>query len=197
MRLFADAPVIVLLVIAAFAFGDRLPGVGDRLGERKAIWLSQWDNDVYGGDHLAHSYWTLSAGGFSGQGVGRGFSNTMPAAHTDMILPSIGEELGWLGLVAVFILFGILIHRSFLHARRSGQPFTFYLCAGIAIATGVQLILIAAGSTGLMPLTGVAVLFLAMVKYLCIINIAAMGLVAGISAREGPTNRTGIYSKKL
>ena len=44
----------------------------------------------------------------------------MPAAHTDMILSSIGEELGWLGLVAVFILFGILIHRSFLHARRSG-----------------------------------------------------------------------------
>ncbi|HTE11708.1 MAG TPA: FtsW/RodA/SpoVE family cell cycle protein, partial [Chitinophagaceae bacterium] len=48
----ADAPVIVLVVIAAFAFGDRLPGIGDRLGERKAIWLSQWDNDVYGGDHL-------------------------------------------------------------------------------------------------------------------------------------------------
>jgi cell division protein FtsW (lipid II flippase)/cell division protein FtsI/penicillin-binding protein 2 len=181
----ADAPVIVLMVIAAFAFGDRLPGIGDRLGERKAMWLSQWNNDVYGGDHLAHSYWTLSAGGFSGQGIGRGFSNTMPAAHTDMILPSIGEELGWLGLVAVFILFGILIHRSFLHARRSGQPFTFYLCAGIAIANGVQLLLIAAGSIGLMPLTGVAVPFLSYGKISMIINIAAMGLVAGISAREG------------
>lgn len=181
----ADAPVIVLIVIAAFAFGDRLPGIGDRLGERKAMWLSQWDNDVYGGDHLAHSYWTLSAGGFSGQGIGRGFSNTMPAAHTDMILPSIGEELGWIGLVAVFLLFFILIHRVFLHARRSGQPFTFYLCAGIAIANGVQLFLIAAGSIGLMPLTGVAVPFLSYGKISLIINIAAMGLVAGISAREG------------
>ena len=182
---FADAPVIALIVIAAFAFGDRLPGIGDRLGERKAMWLSPWNNDVYGGDHLAHSYWTLSAGGFSGQGIGRGYSNTMPAAHTDMILPSIGEELGWLGLVAVFLLFGILIHRIFLHARRSGQPFTFYLCAGIAIANGVQLFLIAAGSIGLMPLTGVAVPFLSYGKISLIINIAAMGLVAGISAREG------------
>ena len=181
----ADAPVIVLMVIAAFAFGDQVPGVGARLAERKSIWLSQWNNDVFGGDHLAHSYWTLSAGGFSGQGIGRGFSNTMPAAHTDMILPSIGEELGWLGLVAVFLLFGMLIHRTFLHARRSGQPFTFYLCAGIAVATGVQLFLIAGGSFGLLPLTGVAVPFLSYGKISLIINLTAMGIVAGISAREG------------
>ncbi|MFT3934527.1 MAG: FtsW/RodA/SpoVE family cell cycle protein [Chitinophagaceae bacterium] len=181
----ADAPMIVLMIIAAFAFGDKVPGVGARLAERKSIWLNQWNNDVYGGDHLAHSYWTLSGGGLSGQGIGRGFSNTMPAAHTDMILPSIGEDLGWIGLVAVFLLFGILIHRCFLHARRSGQPFTFYLCGGIAIATGVQLFLIAGGSIGLLPLTGVAVPFLSYGKISLIINLAAMGLVAGISAREG------------
>lgn len=181
----ADAPVIVLMVIAAFAFGDKVPGVGARLAERKSMWLNPWNNDVYGGDHLAHSYWTLSGGGLSGQGIGRGFSNTMPAAHTDMILPSIGEDLGWVGLVAVFLLFGILIHRSFLHARKSGQPFTFYLCAGIAIATGVQFFLIAGGSIGLLPLTGVAVPFLSYGKISLIINLAAMGLVAGISAREG------------
>ena len=181
----ADAPVIVLMVIASFAFGDRIPGIGDRLADRKAMWQSQWNNDVYGGDHLAHSYWTLSSGGFSGQGIGQGFSNTMPAAHTDMILPGIGEELGWLGLVAVFLLFGILIHRSFLHARRSGQPFAFYLCSGIVIAMGVQLLLIAGGSIGLLPLTGVAVPFLSYGKISLIINLAAMGVVAGISARPG------------
>lgn len=181
----ADAPVIIIMVIAAFAFGDRVPGIGERLADRKAMWLSQWDNDVFGGDHLAHSYWTLSSGGFSGQGIGRGFPNTMPAAHTDMILPSIGEELGWLGLVAVLLLFGILIHRSFLHARRSGQPFTFYLCAGIAITIGIQLLIIAGGSIGLLPLTGVAVPFLSYGKISLIINLAAMGIVAGISAREG------------
>jgi len=181
----ADAPIIVLMVIAAFTFGDRIPGIGERLADRKEMWLSQWNNDVYGGDHLAHSYWTLSSGGFPGQGIGRGFANTMPAAHTDMILPSIGEELGWLGLIAVFLLFGILIHRSFLHARRSGQPFAFYLCSGIVIAMGVQLLLIAGGSIGLLPLTGVAVPFLSYGKISLIINLAAMGVVAGISARPG------------
>ena len=181
----ADAPVLVLVVIAAFAFWDRVPGIGSRLADRKAMWLSQWNNDVFGGDHLAHSFWTLSSGGFTGQGIGRGFPNTMPAAHTDMILPSIGEDLGWLGLVAVLLLFGILIHRIFLHGRRSGQPFTFYLCAGIALALGVQLLLIAGGSIGLLPLTGVAVPFLSYGKISLIINLAAIGIVAGISARPG------------
>ncbi|MBL7762816.1 MAG: FtsW/RodA/SpoVE family cell cycle protein [Chitinophagaceae bacterium] len=185
LAVLTEPPLLLLLIIAAFTFGDQLPGVGERLADRKEMWLSQWNNDIYGGDHLAHSYWTLSAGGFSGQGLAKGFANTMPAAHTDMILPTIGEEIGWLGLVAIFLLYGILIHRIFLHAKRAGQPFSFYLCAGIAIATGVQFLLIAAGSVGLLPLTGVTVPFLSYGKISLIINLAAIGIVAGISARQG------------
>jgi cell division protein FtsW (lipid II flippase) len=185
LAIIGEAPIILLLIMAAFSFGDKMPGVGNRLADRKSMWLSPWNNDVYGGDHLAHAYWTLSSGGVSGQGLGKGLAKTMPAAHTDMILPSIGESLGWLGLVAIFLLFAILVHRSFLHARRAGQPFLFYLCAGIAIATGVQFLLIAGGSIGLLPLTGVTVPFLSYGKVSLIINLAAMGILAGISARPG------------
>jgi cell division protein FtsW (lipid II flippase) len=180
-----EPPVLMLLILAAFAFGDKLPGVGSRLADRKNMWLSQWSNDIYGGDQIAHAYWTLSSGGFSGQGLGKGFANTMPAAHTDMILPSIGEEVGWLGLVAVFVLMGILIHRALLHARRAGQPFSFYLCAGLAVATGVQFLLISAGSTGLIPLTGITVPFLSYGKISLIVNLAAMGIIASIASRAG------------
>ncbi|HTL06903.1 MAG TPA: FtsW/RodA/SpoVE family cell cycle protein [Chitinophagaceae bacterium] len=181
----AEAPVIMIIIVAAFTFGDRLPGVGDRLADRKSIWQNQWNNDVYGGDQLAHGYWTLSSGGLTGQGFGKGYPGTMPAAHTDMVLASIGEELGWLGLTALLMLLFVLLHRCFLHARKSGQPFTFYLCAGIAIATGIQFMLIACGSTGLLPLTGVAVPFLSYGKVSLIINLAALGVVASIAARPG------------
>ncbi|MCW3119409.1 MAG: penicillin-binding protein transpeptidase [Chitinophagaceae bacterium] len=180
-----EAPLLLLMIMAAFTFGDQIPGIGDRLADRKNMWLSPWSNDIYGGDHLAHGYWTLSSGGFSGQGLAKGFANTMPAAHTDMILPSIGEELGWLGLAAVFLLIAILIHRSLLHAKKAGQPFSFYLCAGIAIATGIQFLLIAGGSIGLLPLTGVTVPFLSYGKISLIVNLAAFGIIAGVSARPG------------
>lgn len=185
LALLAEGPVLLVLVMVAFAFGDLLPAVGDRLSGRKAMWLSPWNNDVYGGDHLAHSFWTLATGGWSGQGLGQGFANAMPAAHTDMMLPSIAEELGWLGLVSVCLLLFILIHRTLLHARRAGQPFSFYLCAGIALATGVQFLLIAGGSLGLLPLTGISVPFLSYGKVSLIINLTAMGVVFATASRPG------------
>ncbi|GAB3641159.1 FtsW/RodA/SpoVE family cell cycle protein [Spirosoma arcticum] len=185
LALLAEGPVLLVLVIAAFAFGDQIPVVGDRLADRKAMWLSPWNNDVYGGDHLAHSFWTLATGGWTGQGLGEGFATAMPAAHTDMILPSLAEELGWVGLVAVFGLLFMLLHRTLLHARRSGQPFSFYLCAGIALATGVQFLLIAGGSLGLVPLTGISVPFLSYGKVSLIINLTAMGVVFAVANRPG------------
>ncbi|MEZ0610079.1 FtsW/RodA/SpoVE family cell cycle protein [Fibrella sp. WM1] len=185
LALLAEGPMLLILVIAAFAFGDLLPLVGDRLADRKAMWLSPWNNDVYGGDHLAHSFWTMATGGWTGQGMGRGYANAMPAAHTDMILPSLAEELGWAGLVSVCLLLFVLLHRTLLHARRAGQPFSFYLTAGIALATGVQFLIIAGGSLGLLPLTGISVPFLSYGKVSMIINLTAMGVVFAIASRPG------------
>lgn len=185
LALLTEAPVLLLLIMAMFAFGDQLPFVGDRLADRKAMWLSPWNNDVYGGDHLAQSLWTLASGGWSGQGLGKGFASAMPAAHTDMILPSVAEELGGLGVIAVFLLFGVLLHRIFLHARRAGQPFSFFLLAGIAIATGVQFLIIAGGSIGLLPLTGISVPFLSYGKISMILNLTAMGVVFSVAHRPG------------
>ncbi|GAB4039351.1 hypothetical protein GCM10028774_40460 [Spirosoma jeollabukense] len=185
LALLAEAPVLLLLVMAMFAFGDLLPFVGSRLADRKAMWLNPWNNDVYGGDHLAHGFWALASGGWSGQGLGKAFANAIPAAHTDMILPSLGEELGGLGVVCVFLLFGVLLHRIFLHARRAGQPFSFFLTAGIAIATGIQFLIIAGGSIGLLPLTGISVPFLSYGKISLIINLTAMGAVFSVAHRPG------------
>lgn len=185
LGLFTEAPIILIMIIAVFAFGDKIGSVGSRLTDRKRIWLNKWDNNVFGGDHLAHSYWTLSSGSFSGKGIGKGFASSMPAAHTDMILPSIGEDLGWLGLISVLLIFIVLLHRIFLIARWAGQSFSFYLCAGISFATGIQFLLIAGGAIGVLPLTGVAVPFLSFGSTALLINLAAMGLVFSISNRPG------------
>ncbi|WP_018620372.1 FtsW/RodA/SpoVE family cell cycle protein [Spirosoma luteum] len=185
LALLAEGPVLLVLVMATFAFGDQIPFVGDRLADRKAMWLSPWNNDVYGGDHLAHSFWTMATGGWTGQGLGKGYATAMPAAHTDMILPSLAEGLGWVGLVTVCLLLFILLHRSLLHARRAGQPFSFYLCAGIGLATGVQFLLIAGGSLGVFPLTGISVPFLSYGNVSLIINLTAMGVVFSVANRPG------------
>ncbi|HVG16708.1 MAG TPA: FtsW/RodA/SpoVE family cell cycle protein, partial [Chitinophagaceae bacterium] len=100
----SESAIMALVVIAGFLlldqipFLDRLfPGPIGRLVDRKAIWQNPWDNEVFGGDHVANSIWAMSSGGVTGQGVGEGFAKTIPEAHTDMILPSFGEEFGWTG----------------------------------------------------------------------------------------------------
>ncbi|MFN2440050.1 MAG: FtsW/RodA/SpoVE family cell cycle protein, partial [Chitinophagaceae bacterium] len=141
----SESAIMALVVIAGFMLLDQIPFLDDlfpgpvqRLVDRKSIWLDKWDNEVFGGDQIANGIWAMSTGGITGQGAGEGFAKTIPEAHTDMILPSIGEEFGWAGIVCVFILFLIYLHRSIIIGRQTGTPFLFYLCAGIGIGTFVQ-----------------------------------------------------------
>jgi len=98
-----------------------------------------------------------------------------------MILPSLGEELGWAGILCIFILFLIYLHRSIIIGRQTGRPFLFYLCAGIGISTFVQFLLIAGGSTGALPLSGVSLPFLSYGGSSLIFNLLAAGFLLSSS----------------
>ena len=154
-RKLSESAVMALVVVSGFLLLDKIPvlakvipGPIQRLVDRKAIWSDPWNNQVYGGDQVANGIWAISTGGVTGQGAGEGFARTIPEAHTDMILPAIGEEFGWAGITCIFILFLVLLHRSIIIGRQAGPPFLFYLCAGAGIGLFVQFLLIAGGSTG-------------------------------------------------
>ncbi len=188
----SESALMALVVMAGFLLIDQIPfvdtlfpGPVQRLVERKAIWQDAWDNEVYGGDHVANGIWAIAGGGLTGQGAGQGFSRTIPAAHTDMVLPAIGEAFGGAGIVCVFILFLIYLHRSVLIGRQTGTPFLFYVCAGIGISTFVQFLLIAGGSTGALPLSGVALPFISYGGSSLIANFLAAGFLLSASAVRG------------
>ncbi len=197
----SESTVMALVVIAAFLLLDQVPllakffpGPMQRLIDRKAIWQDPWNNEVYGGDQVANGIWAMSSGGVTGQGAGEGFAKTIPEAHTDMILPSMGEEYGWTGIIAVFILFLIYLHRSIVIGRHTGRPLLFYICAGIGIATFIQFILIAGGSTGALPLSGVALPFMSYGGSSLIINMIAAGFLLSASHIEGSPSQMKFIS---
>jgi cell division protein FtsW (lipid II flippase) len=199
----SESAVMVLVVMAGFLLIDKIPflhsifpGPVQRLADRKAIWENVWDNEVFGGDHIANSIWAMSSGGVSGQGIGEGFAKTIPEAHTDMILPSLGEELGWAGILCIFILFLIYLHRSIIIGRQTGRPFLFYLCAGIGISTFVQFLLIAGGSTGALPLSGVSLPFLSYGGSSLIFNMLAAGFLLSSSIIYGSEVQRKFISKQ-
>ena len=188
----SESTLMALVLIAAFLLLDKIPymaqyfpGPMQRLIDRKAIWQDAWNNEVFGGDQVANGIWAMSSGGVTGQGAGEGFAKTIPEAHTDMILPSMGEEFGWAGIVAVFILFLIYLHRSIIIGRHTGRPFLFYVCAGIGVASFVQFLLIAGGSTGALPLSGVALPFMSYGGSSLIANMLAAGFLLSASHIEG------------
>lgn len=188
----SESAVMAMVVMAGFMLLDKVPYLADlipgpmqRLVDRKAIWQNAWDNEVFGGDHVANSIWAMSTGGITGQGVGEGFAKSIPEAHTDMILPALGEEFGWAGIICIFILFFIYLHRSIVIGRHTGRPFLFYLTSGIGIATFVQFLLIAGGSTGALPLSGVALPFMSYGGSSLVMNMLAAGLLLSASTISG------------
>ena len=181
-----ESAVVMNIIIAAFVLGSSsLSGdTGERMRDRTAMSMfgeGIWNNEVQGGDQVAQGLWGLASGGMTGQGLGKGNPNVIPAFHTDMILSSIGEELGWVCLLLIVVCLTSLIHRSWLIGRKAGKSFLFYLATGIAVVTGVQFLIISLGSTGIIPLTGITVPFLSSGMVSMIINVAAFGIVLSIS----------------
>ena len=202
-RQISESAIMAILVIAAFMTLDKVPhlaklfpGPVERLVERKAIWQDPWNNEVYGGDQVANGLWGMAGGGVTGQGLGRSYAKTIPEAHTDMILPSIGENFGWAGMVCIFIMFMLYLHRCIIIGRQTGTPFLFYLCAGVGICTFVQFLLIAGGSTGATPLSGVALPFESYGGSSLVANFIAAGFLLSASVVKGTPVQMAYLTKQ-
>ena len=172
----------LLLVVAAFFVGYQI-GYPRTVTGRIGMWLSPWDNGFRGGEHLAHSLWALAGGSLSGMGLGLGDPGRVPEAHTDMILAAVGEELGFLGLLAVFALYALLVARGFRIARRAGGVYGFFLALGLTLVIALPILLIGGGVVGLFPLSGVVSPFLSFGRSSMIANFFIVGMLLAVSAR--------------
>lgn len=201
-----ETPIFFNFIIAAFIFGGTLLGnipgldsVAERLDSRNEMCSNTWGtlpingNEANAGENtqVAEGLWGLASGGFWGQGLGNGSTHFIPAFHTDMILESIGEQMGFVGIFIIILLLAILLRKTIVVGYETSHPFTFYLCLGIAIVTAIQFVIISLGSTGIIPLTGVTVPFLSYGKVSMILNLAAFGVILSITSHSaGETTKT-------
>ncbi len=176
----------VFLLISGVTIGYHL-GAPHTVTERVSMWLSPWDNDVHGGDQLAHSLWAFATGGPWGSGPGLGDPSVIPAGHTDLVLPSIAEEWGLPGVVAVFLLFALLVHRAFRIALRAPDEYGMFLGVGLGTLIALEMLLISGGALGAIPLSGVVSPFLSSGNTAMLANFGIFAILLGISnqtARE-------------
>ena len=169
----------LLFLLLGFSLGYLL-NVSSTLAARVQMWLSPWDNSVRGGDQIAQSFWGLSTGGLFGTGLGLGDTRFLPAGHTDLVLASIGEELGFIGLCLIGAVYAVIAAHGFRIARGAANDYGFFLATTVTLFLIAPALIMVAGSLGIIPLTGVVTPFLSYGGSAMLANFAALGILTAI-----------------
>ncbi|CAM5680102.1 FtsW/RodA/SpoVE family cell cycle protein [Streptomyces aurantiogriseus] len=171
---------LLLAVLGAVAVGRLEPHVHSRVED----WLHPFASIEagQGPNQLAQSLFSFAAGGTLGTGLGLGHSVLIGfAVKSDFILATAGEELGLAGLSALFLLYGLLVERGYRAGLALRDPFGRLLAVGLASIVALQVFVIAGGVTGLIPLTGMAMPFLAQGGSSVVTNWAIVALLIRVS----------------
>jgi len=127
--------------------------------------IAFWDpwQDAQGvGFQLSQSQIALGSGGIFGVGLGKSVQKLfyLPAAHTDFILSIIGEEMGLIGTLSVVLLFTAFIWQGARIAKRTIEPFGYFLSTGIVVMLGLQAAVNIGVSIGALPTKGLPLPFI-------------------------------------
>ncbi|MFJ2934547.1 FtsW/RodA/SpoVE family cell cycle protein [Streptomyces sp. NPDC087219] len=171
---------LVLAAAGAFLVGSLEPHVHSRVQD----WLDPFAS-IRAGDgpgQLAQSLFSFAAGGMLGSGLGLGHSVLIGfATKSDFILATAGEELGLVGLTALFLLYALLVARGYRAGLSLRDPFGRLLAIGLASIVALQVFVIAGGVMGLIPLTGMAMPFLAQGGSSVVTNWVIVALLIRVS----------------
>lgn len=168
-----------------------------RINDRVTGWLSPFDHPQDLGFQMVQSLYALGDGGIVGPGLGRGFlvtadGNTLiPELRTDFIFSAIASELGYVGGLAVMLVFVLVAYRGFVIAAQSNDGFSKLLAGGITAVMAFQAFLIIAGIVRLVPLTGVTLPFMSYGGSSVVTNFGLIALLLVMSHRSRTPTRTG------
>ena len=144
------------------------------------------------GWHQGRSLIAFGSGGWFGQGLFHGTQtqqaskSSLPARHTDFIFSVAGEELGYIGCIAIIVLLVAIIVRCLVVARRAKTPMGSLICVGIAAMLAFQMIENIGMCIFVMPVIGLTLPFFSYGGSSLITMFAAMGIVSGIKVRSLP-----------
>jgi cell division protein FtsW (lipid II flippase) len=163
---------------------------------RVNIWLDPFADPLGAGFQPVRAIYALGRGGLFGEGLGQGLVTlggglTIPYVHTDFIFTAIAEELGLLGAFALLGFAAVLVFRGLRIAALARDDFGALLATGLTASLGLQTLIIIAGNTKLIPLTGITLPFVSYGGSSVLASFIMIGLLLSISHRSGVAAEDG------
>jgi cell division protein FtsW len=138
------------------------------------------------GYQVGSSIRTIVSGGFWGKGLGQGTRKiaSVPEVHSDFIFSAFAEESGFLGVILIFLLFGIFACLGYRGALRSASIFRRLLACGLVTTIISQVMLNTAVVSGSIPATGVPLPFFSAGGSSLMITLIMAGFVVNVCRRQ-------------
>ena len=176
-----------LLIAAALVFGALWQwGLASYQKERVLTFLHPL-TDLQGAGYNAYqSTVAVGSGELTGKGVGYGTQSKLqflPEYETDFIFAAYAEEWGFLGVLLLFGLFGLVAVRILGAARRADDNFDTLFASGIAIYILAQFSVHVGMNIGLLPITGTTLPFMSYGGSHLLTEYAALGILMGLRRR--------------
>ncbi|MBM3474580.1 MAG: cell division protein FtsW [Armatimonadetes bacterium] len=174
---------VVLGVLLFLAGGVAANHAFPHVHRRVDAWLNPWADPTASGFQILQSLFCFGEGGVVGTGLGQGLPDPrqLPAAHTDLAISVVGEELGLAGLIVILLLAAMVAYRSFAIAWNSRDRFGSLLAAALSTTFALQTLVIVGGATKLIPLTGITFPFVSYGGTSVLANFVSMGLLLCVS----------------
>ncbi len=150
---------------------------------RLSAFLNPWASPQDEGYQLIQSLYALGNGGWFGVGLfnSRQKYRFLPFAESDFILSIIGEEVGFVGLILMFAVAGVIVYKGVKIASNCDNLFGNLLASGITLVFGLQTLLNALVVSGSIPPTGLPLPLISSGNTALVITMCSMGILYGVS----------------
>lgn len=173
---------IMILIIVGFSL---LTAFSDYRIDRFLVFINPNFDVQDKGYHLNQSLITIGKGGLFGVGFGNGEQKLgfLPEAVGDSIFAVIGEELGFVGMAFLLVLFSLFIFLSLDIAKKTNDRFASLYAIGFASWIGVQSFINIASLSGIVPLTGVPLPFISYGGTSLAVLMMGVGILVNIAKK--------------
>ncbi|MDR0638245.1 MAG: rod shape-determining protein RodA [Spirochaetaceae bacterium] len=139
------------------------------------------------GWHIIQSTIAIGSGGFYGKGFKQGTQSHyrfLPQQSTDFIFSIFAEEAGLVGGLFVFVLFLLIFFRLVKILKSTSDPFGMYITAGVCSVSFFHFIINVGMTMGIMPITGIPLLFMSYGGSALLSAMAGIGLCLSVYVRR-------------